>query len=400
MLRCICAIILSIVAWNEVQSFVIPSNRVILSQHLRPSFTFVNKHHYNWHHHTASSKRNKQKSIPSSDSFLQNVSNDEYVDEGKANRRRDILRKMVFFPLASAICSIDSWVLHPKQVLAADKKNKSKQPEPKPSLLSTEEVTARLRGVPTFAIVDKRGTPFMVFGEDAKVTGYFFTSYGEAQRILALAIKSSDQARIRGKEELIAKKKAAGEKNPQKLSDEDEKELGDNPWREARISTVPLDVAVLLARKTRYKSSGGIYFKLAPAETDIYDALATTGRGDLPEGQVPLFYFEELVLSPRTSPSEKDSSGTDIKVSPVYFRKSELLNEYKKQFGKDADYPALKVTELSAVVAEMTRPGETNEDIKSVYFMAPEGSEQAVKECINKGGKEDSFKFGERIVVL
>ena len=61
------------------------------------------------------------------------------------------------------------------------------------------------------------------------------------------------------------------------------------------------------------------------------------------------------------------------------------MNEYKKQFEKDADYPALKVTELSAIVAEMTRPGETNKDIKSVYFMAPAGNKQAVKLYINKG---------------
>ena len=51
-----------------------------------------------------------------------------------------------------------------------------------------------------FAIVDKRGTAFSVLGEDAKVTGYFFASYGEAQRILGLAIKSSDQAQIWAKQ--------------------------------------------------------------------------------------------------------------------------------------------------------------------------------------------------------
>ena len=61
-------------------------------------------------------------------------------------------------------------------------------------LLTTEEVAQLLHPVPTFTIVDKKGVPYMVVGEDAKVTGYFFTTYDEASRILELAKSSADKS--------------------------------------------------------------------------------------------------------------------------------------------------------------------------------------------------------------
>lgn len=42
-------------------------------------------------------------------------------------------------------------------------------------LVSRERIADLLHVVPTFTIVDPRGVPYMVVGEDAKVTGYFFT---------------------------------------------------------------------------------------------------------------------------------------------------------------------------------------------------------------------------------
>ena len=40
-------------------------------------------------------------------------------------------------------------------------------------LVSADRVGDLLRAVPTFTIVDAAGVPYVVVGEDAKVTGYF-----------------------------------------------------------------------------------------------------------------------------------------------------------------------------------------------------------------------------------
>lgn len=116
--------------------------------------------------------------------------------------------------------------------------------KPKEGLLTTTEVAELLHPVPTFAIVDKRGVPFMVVGEDAKVTGYFFTTYGEAARILKVAKDSANKA--------IAEAKA--ERKPKE-------EIGINPWTKARVSSIPLDTAITLVSKSTASFGGGNYFR-------------------------------------------------------------------------------------------------------------------------------------------
>ena len=115
-------------------------------------------------------------------------------------------------------------------------------------MVSPSATARRLSVVPTFTIVDRRGVPFMVFGEDAKLTAYFFTSYDEARRILDVAIASSDKSLADLTRETRQERKAKGLKPMTRA--EEEEELGINPWREARISTVPLDFAVTLATKS------------------------------------------------------------------------------------------------------------------------------------------------------
>lgn len=127
-------------------------------------------------------------------------------------------------------------VMDPNIVFAED--------SPKEGLLSTTDVAALLHPVPTFAIVDKRGTPFMVVGEDAKITGYFFTTYGEAARILEVAKDSVNKS--------IAKAKAEGKPK---------EEIGTNPWIKARVSSVPLDSAITLVSKSTASFGGGNYFR-------------------------------------------------------------------------------------------------------------------------------------------
>jgi hypothetical protein len=82
----------------------------------------------------------------------------------------------------------------------------------------------------------------MVVGEDAKVTGYFFTTYGEASRLLELAKKSATKA--------IAQAKKEGQDD-----------IGSNPWLGARISSIPLDSAITLVIKSTSSFGGGNYFR-------------------------------------------------------------------------------------------------------------------------------------------
>lgn len=116
--------------------------------------------------------------------------------------------------------------------------------EARKGLLSTSEVADLLHPVPTFTIVDKKGVPYMVVGEDAKVTGYFFTTYGEAARLLELAKSSANKA--------IVEAKAQG--TPKE-------EIGTNPWSKARISSIPLDSAITLVTKSTASFGGGNYFR-------------------------------------------------------------------------------------------------------------------------------------------
>jgi hypothetical protein len=227
----------------------------------------------------------------------------------------------------------------------------------KDGLLSPYDVAEMLRPVPTFTIVDKAGVPFTVVGEDAKVTGYFFTTFPEADRILRLAKTSAKKA--------IAKTKVD---DPQT-----------NPWNQARISTVPLDYAVTLVSK-----SNRIFFKIAPAEDDVKNALAVTGDDDLSEGKVPLFYYD-------------DDSTIDTK---LYFRKNQLEQEWRQLHPKNDSLPKTNVTELFSLLSELVRPGGTDNELKNLIFVPPKESMQKSIECLKKGGTEPPFVVGKSIIVL
>lgn len=250
-------------------------------------------------------------------------------------------------------------------------------------LVSTEILADRLRAVPTFCVVDTKGVPYMVVGEDAKVTGYFFTTYAEASRILNVARTSATKTIRAAVQELRSKRRA--EKLPPLSKQQEEEEIGTNPWIEARISTVPLDVAVTLTTKSLYSRT---HFQVAPAESDVLDALALSEKDDLPEGKVPLFYFADFEIIKG-----------EAKESPLYFRKSQLLEDWKK-LHPSTEIPQVLVTELFSVLTEMVKPGGTDEDLKMLVFVPPKESIQKAKDCFKAGGKESQFLIGQRIVVL
>ena len=156
----------------------------------------------------------------------------------------------------------------------------------------------------------------------------------------------------------------------------------------ARISTVPLDSAVTLVSKSSASFGGGNYFRLAPSEQDIDDALALTGQDDLAEGKVPLFYCADFTM---------DMNGEQR--SPLYFRKSELERDFRKT-NRGSDPPPVLVTELLAVLAEMVKPGGTDNDLKSLMFVPPKESQRKRMDCEKAGGNEPSFFIGQRIIVL
>lgn len=252
--------------------------------------------------------------------------------------------------------------------------------EEEEGLVSTSTVANRLRAVPTFTLVDPQGVPYMVVGEDAKVTGYFFTEYGEAKRILDLARKSADKALKEAKAELRRNRRMND--LPALSKQEEDDEIGINPWTTARISSITLDLAATLVIKS---ISSRNYFQIAPSDGDVDDALALTNQTDLAEGKVPLFYMADFTIN-----SDQ---------SPLYFRKAELLADFKRAHPK-AIVPPVKVTEFFSVLTEMVKPGGTDEELKALVFMAPKESEARAKECAKASKGETPFLLGQRIIVL
>lgn len=226
---------------------------------------------------------------------------------------------------------------------------------------SPQTLVDLLKDIPTFAIVDKQGVPYMVVGEDAKVTGYFFTSYDEAKRILLTAEASADK---------LVKELKRDQPNT------DAKDLI-NPWKDATITTVPLDVAVSLTSNTVAQTAKN-YFKLAPSADDIEDALELSGKEDLEEGKVPLFYVEEF----RSPKGEQ----------PLYFSKSQLLKDYKGD-GK------VQVTELFATMREIL-VGE-DPDLLKLKLISPSDSVMRARKVTKEFKKEKApFVLGQRIIIL
>lgn len=275
-----------------------------------------------------------------------------------------------------------------------------------------------LKDIPTFTIVDAKGVPFAVVGEDAKLSSYFFTSYAEADRILNLARSSADRALEEFQREQQSKKrKKEGQKvsqkqqpqqqqRPNEEEEDDDDSVGINPWKTARISTVPLDFGVTLANRGKIK---GGYFRIAAREQDIQDAMDIEHVDDLAEGKVPLFYYEHFEI-----PNEKG----EMKI-PLFFEKDALVKEWKRRNPKgvttsknlkmsvegnaNRSPPPIKVTELFSVLGELVRASDDTpdvEDLSKLMLIPPIDSKSKAKLCEKRGGSEQAFQLGERIIVL
>lgn len=243
----------------------------------------------------------------------------------------------------------------------------SSDEEASASNLARNRVATLLHAVPTFCIVDPKGVPYVVVGDDAKVTGYFFTRYEEADRILRVARSSADRA----------------------IKSSDERSAA-NPWKDARISTVPLDVAATLVTKSL---SSRTHFQIAPAEADIDAALNITGKASLAEGKVPLFYYEDW------------TDGNNQ--SPLYFAREQLeqsfLSSQRQSKGTSSAQPLPpqpNVTELFAVLTQIVQ-NPSDEELRQLVLVPPKDSASKAKECEKRnGGKEPPFVLGQQILVL
>lgn len=369
-----------------VSAFQIPKTKVDRNKfHESGNFSPV----YHHHHQPSSAHHDMDGEI--------RTANDNYENSNMQVNRRDFFGVSALGNFLSGVMATNllATPLQSSQWAKAEVEMGSTPEGVTMTTISTEEIVSRLRKVPTFAIVDKRGVPFMVFGEDAKVTAYFFISYNEANRVLRLADASSTKGIQELKKEINDKRKKT--KQPVMTKEEEREEVGINPWKDARISTVPLDFAVALSNKGKL---GGAYFKVAPSENDINDALdIDKSVDDLSEGKVPLFYFEDLEL-PTSSGEGRAKSKKQI---PLFFQKSQLLEEWKRQKPNDT-FPEVKVTELFSVLSQMVRPNKNgssrDKDLDYLVFIPPKDSYMMEKKCIQNGGKEEPYILGERIVVL
>jgi Tic22-like family len=263
-------------------------------------------------------------------------------------------------------------------------------------------VSKFLSNVPTFSIVDAEGVPYMVVGEDAKVTGYFFTSYTEAQRILQAATTATDRAMQQERKERQSK--------PQSRNDPtiDDPNSNVNPWKAARISTVPLETAVALALSAVTTTKGN-YFRLAPSEDDVQDALAASSSTatELPEGKVPLFYYADFNLT----------AAEATVTNPLYFSRKQLEAAYRKARPREKQLPDVQVTELFAILSAMAKSGgsDSNNDEKlqttpteatnsndlgSLVLIAPPESAKRAAECRKRGGTAPPLVLGQRNLIL
>jgi Tic22-like family len=241
--------------------------------------------------------------------------------------------------------------------------------------VSISQLVELLHAVPTYTIVDNAGVPYMVVGEDAKITGYFFVRYSEAKRILQAAIDATDRSIREAREQGF-------DLEPYQLI---------NPWKSARISTVSLDTAVSLVTKSNTKQVGrGNYYQIAASQSDIDTALAITGKSSLAEGKVPLFYYKDFTLR---------KTGQ----SPLYFSQSQLEQAYKKEYPRNKSLPdEVNVTELFAVLSEMVRNQRTDndDDLTTIVFIPPLSSPKDVQICEKQSNGQPPFVLGKRNIIL
>lgn len=178
------------------------------------------------------------------------------------------------------------------------------------SAVTPQELLARSRRVPCFAIVDKEGVPYVIVDKKTGFgTGYFFLTFSGALSVLGDAEK---RAKEEGNEKV---------------------------WEGARITTVPLDIALRLTLK-KVERIGQNEIKretisdILPGmdEREAASKLDKSGRFD-EQGSVPVFYAEEGL--------EADDGSI-----PAYFSTATLVADWNRIYGEQKPLPNIKVVDL------------------------------------------------------
>mmetsp|Transcript_3057 Transcript_3057/g.4718 ORF Transcript_3057/g.4718 Transcript_3057/m.4718 type:complete len:360 (+) Transcript_3057:53-1132(+) len=292
-----------------------------------------------------------------------------------SEKRRNFLQTALIAPYLTATAAITT--------AAQPASAASEKPPPIIPLLTTAK---RLRTVPLFAIVDGNGTPFHTYDKDsAGGFGYFFTSYISAEYVLDDAKKAYEKAKLEA-----AQKKEAGDTDTGSIGEDGTGEVPDT-WGQARIVTVPLDVAMQLSvKKTQSVAQNAksktfnTYYQVIPATEDLNAALRIdSGQRFKERGRVPLFFVDGLTL-----PSNEE--GLD-QVTPVFFILNDLVKEWKKQH-PDSDLPKIQVRELNETFRSMITPAGRDKSVKDMVFVANSESVAKAKEC------QRSYKLGQMIL--
>ena len=295
------------------------------------------------------------------------------------NKRREFLhRAMAQIVIVPTVVVVPvAWVSHPSSSAAAA--TTDSKPPPILPLLTT---AMRLHAIPTFAIVDGNGVPFHTYDKDtAGGLGYFFTSYRSAEFVLDDAKVAFAKAKAEERSNNNVDKKGEGD---EEKVDVNEGAVPDS-WGQARIVSIPLDVAMQLSVKKGTSSiaqngqgkSFNTYYQVIPSQEEQNSALRIEdGPRYRERGRVPLFYIDGLQI-----PSKDDDNS--IKNN----------NDEGGSSSIATNLPPIKVRELNETFRAMIRPGGKDDSLTNIIFIP--SSENVSKA---KAGGINKYRLGKMIL--
>jgi len=212
------------------------------------------------------------------------------------------------------------------------------------STMTVNDLLTRIKSVPTFCIVNPDGAAYMVVNRnEGMAIGYAFTTFEGALAVLGDAQRNAEK---KGYADL---------------------------WKDATITVIPADIAIRLALKKTDRLSQkeqklGTRLNIIPGADDREDALKLDKKFT-DQGKVPLFYYQELELQDGTT--------------PVYFKKKDLLSEWRKQYPEVAP-PRLKLLDLVDAFQYVLR-GRGDELPKNIVFIPSQDTVDVSNELKSRG---------------
>jgi len=232
---------------------------------------------------------------------------------------------------------------------------------------STKDLLAKMRPIPTFAIVDAVGVPYLIAEKQGGgATGYFFTTFSSAMKVLNDAKKDSQE---KGYEDT---------------------------WKDATITTVPLDVAIrLVFKKVKRKAQNDVELEtigdIIPSADDLNsaDKIDPSGRYKQ-QGSVPLFYAAGLDIP---------LSGQEEIQRPLYFHRSDLLRDWAAR-NPGMPPPTIQVIDLVNAFRVVLKTGtETGADaLRNAVFIPDDNTLAAAKE-LRARDISPGYKMGQMLMV-